>query len=254
VRGVVLDPAGRPVAGAKLTVVGRDTAGPAPQPATAADGTFAFDLPPPPLGYEPRHVVATAPGFGLGWVAVAGDPITDATVRLADDLPITGKLIDLQGKGVAGATVAVDDVRDGPPGAFDAMLANWKKSADAQEAAAGRLNRAIWNRGSLARTFRTTTAADGTFTLTGFGKDRVVTLLVTGDGIAHTYAAVATRTGFDPTGAPRTPLRLYPPAFTLPVSPDKPITGVVRDAATKAPLAGVRVSGTSAFDNLENLP
>src|SRR5262249_55376999 len=62
------------------------------------------------------------------------------------------------------------------------------------------------------------------------------------------YAAVATRTGFDPSGAPRTPLRLYPPNLTLAVNPDKPITGVIRDEATKAPLPGIRVAGAAHGD------
>jgi hypothetical protein len=90
--------------------------------------------------------------------------------------------------------------------------------------------------------FRTTTAVDGTFTLSGLGKDRVVTLRITGPGIADTFAAVATREGFDPSGAPRTPLRLFAPRIDLVVSPDKPATGIVRDEKTKTPLAGVRVS------------
>jgi hypothetical protein len=98
--------------------------------------------------------------------------------------------------------------------------------------------------------FGTTTAADGTFTLTGFGADRVVTLLVTGPGLADTYAAVATRTGFDPAGARRSPLRLYPPDLRLATAPDKPITGVVCDADTGKPVAGVRVAGASLVHDL----
>jgi RNA polymerase sigma factor (sigma-70 family) len=250
VSGRVLDPEGKPVAGARLTVVDDITAGPAPVPATGTDGRFAFSLPRPILGYRSRHVLASAPGFGVDWIEVAGEPLSDATLHLTADLPIHGKLIDLQGQPVAGATVAVADVHTGPPGAFDEMLKNWKKSADEQDQAARKLNKYISNRGSLAQSFHTTTAADGTFTLAGFGKDRVVTLLISGTGIASTYAAIATRTGFDPSGAPRTPLHLYPPEFTLALSPDKPVTGVVRDAVTKAPLAGVRVCGTSAMENI----
>ena len=51
-----------------------------------------------------------------------------------------------------------------------------------------------------------------------------------------------------PSGAPRTSRRLYPPNFTLAVGPDKPVTGVVRDAATGVPLPGVRVRGASRVD------
>jgi RNA polymerase sigma factor (sigma-70 family) len=246
VRGRVLDPDGKPVAGARLMVFGLDNAKPTPQPSAGADGRFAFELP-PPHGYGARKILAAAPGFGLDWIEVGGQPLTDATLRLTADLSIRGKVIDLQGQPIVGARVAVYDVHTGPPGAFDEMLKKWKKSPDEQDKAARKLDKYLWNHDSVARAFRTTTAANGTFTLTGFGKDRVVTLLITGPGIANTYAAIATRTGFDPSGAPRTPLRLYPPDFTLAVSPDKPVTGVVRDAVTKAPLAGVRVYGTSVL-------
>src|SRR5262249_57799637 len=118
--------------------------------------------------------------------------------RLVPDLPITGRVIDLQGKPIADALVVVHDIHAGPPGAFDDMLKNWKKSAKEQEQAAHKLDRYLWNRGGLGQVFRATTDADGSFALSGFGKDRVVTLLVRGLGIADTYSAVATRTGFDP--------------------------------------------------------
>jgi RNA polymerase sigma factor (sigma-70 family) len=247
VTGRVLDPEGKPVAGAKFAVIDDEDGAPVPDLVSGADGRFAFQLPYPKGVRNPRPVVASAPGFGIDWVM---EPRDDAVFHLVPDLPITGKVIDLEGKPVAGATVAVSDVHAGPPEAFDELVKNWKKSARDQDHAAGKLDRHIWNRGGLGRVFRTTTAKDGTFTLTGPGKDRVVTLLVTGNGIADTYAAVATRDGFDPAGAPRSPMRLYPSKPGLVVSPDKPITGVVRDGDTGDPLPGVRVSGASAMNDL----
>jgi RNA polymerase sigma factor (sigma-70 family) len=247
VAGQVVGPDGQPVAGANLTVINDALAAPAPQRQTGPDGRFAFRLPRPPQR-GPWHVVASAPGHGVDWVAVSAAP--QLTLRLVPDLPIAGRVIDLQGKPVAGATVAVDNIHTGPLGAFDELLKNWKKSAREQGETADKLDRSLWNRGALGKAFHATTATDGTFTLAGFGKDRVVTLLVTGSGIADTYAAVATRTGFDPRGAPRTPLHLYPPSFTLTAAPDKPVTGVVLDATSKAPLAGVRVTGTALIDDL----
>jgi RNA polymerase sigma factor (sigma-70 family) len=251
VRGKVLDPDGKPVAGATFTVIDDEDGTPVPDIKSGPDGRFAFQIPHPyPQGIvrNPRQVVASAPEFGLEWIS---EPREDAVYKLVHDHPIAGRIIDLQGKPVAGATVAVQDVHAGPAGAFDELVKNWKKSKKEQDAAARKLDRAIWNRGGLGRAFHTKTAADGTFTLSGFGKDRVVTLLVTGVGIADIYAAVATRAGFDPAGAPRTPNRLYPAKFDLVVSPDKPITGVVRDADTGAPLAGVRVAGASMVGELQ---
>jgi RNA polymerase sigma factor (sigma-70 family) len=242
VSGRVLDPDRKPVAGAKFTVIDDETGTPVPKVTSGADGRFTFQIPYPQTVRNPRQVVASAPGFGVDWIS---EPREDAVFRLVPDLPITGRVIDLQGKPVAGAIVAVDNVHAGPSGAFDEMVKNWKKSANEQEKAAHKLDRYIWNRGGLGQAFHNKTAADGTFTLSGFGKDRVVTLFVSGCGIADTYAAVATRAGFDPSGAPKTPLRLYPPNFTLVVDLDKPVTGVVRDETTKAPLPGTRVTGAS---------
>ena len=242
VSGRVVNPDGRPVAGAKFFVIDDETGTAVPQAKSGADGRFAFQLPYPREVRNPRQVVATAPGYGVAWLS---EPRTDAVFRLVPDLAITGRVLDLQGKPVAGATVAVHNVHAGPPAAFDEMLKNWKKSTEEQQRTAGKLGASIWNRGGLGQAFHATTAADGTFTLSGMGKDRVVTLLIRGTGIADTFADVATREGFDPTGAPQGILRLYPPKFSLVVAPDKPITGVVRDEVTKEPLAGVRVMGTA---------
>jgi RNA polymerase sigma factor (sigma-70 family) len=247
VNGRVVGPDEQPIAGATFALIDDENGSAVADAKSGADGRFQFRLPPAPEGRNPRQVVATAPGFGVDW---AQEPRADAVFRLVPDLPITGRAIDLQGRPVAGAEVAVQDVRIGPPGAFDGLMKHWKQSAQEQEQAAQKLDRSVWNRGGLGRVFRTATAADGTFTLAGMGRDRVVTLLISGAGIADTFAAVATRAGFDPAGAPRTPLRLYPPDFTLAVSPDKPIAGTVRDGATGAPLAGVRVAGSALVDQL----
>jgi RNA polymerase sigma factor (sigma-70 family) len=243
--GRVVGPDNRPVAGAKFAVIAEETGAPVPQVVSGSDGRFTFQLPRFREVRNPRQVVAWARGFGVDWLS---EPRTDAVFRLVPDQPITGRVIDLQGKPVVGATVAVHNVHAGPPGAFDELAKNWNKSADEQERVAGKLDRYIWNLGGLGQAFHTTTAADGTFTLVGMGRDRVITLLVSGAGIADTFVDVATRQGFAATGGPRDGRHLSPPKFTLVTAPDKPITGVVRDEATKAPLAGVRVTGAALVD------
>jgi RNA polymerase sigma factor (sigma-70 family) len=248
VSGRVVDPDGRPVAGAKFAVIDDETGTPVSQIASDPEGRFTFRMSRPHSVRNPRQVVASAPGFGVDWVS---EPRDNAVFHLIPDLPITGRVIDLQGRPVAGARVAVHNVHTGPAGAFDELLKNRKKSAREEEQAARKLDRYLWNRGGLGQVFHATTAADGTFTLSGLGKDRVVTLLISGAGIADTFADVATRPGFDPSGAPRSPLRLYPPNFSLVVAPDKPVTGVVRDEKTRRPLRGVRVAGASLVSLLE---
>ncbi|HKB04377.1 MAG TPA: sigma-70 family RNA polymerase sigma factor [Gemmataceae bacterium] len=253
VSGRVLDPDGKPVAGASFAIIDDETGAPVPKIVSGADGRFAFDLPYPPTVRNPRQVVASAPGLGLDWLS---EPRADAVFRLVPDQPITGKVVDLQGKPVAGATVAVHNVHVGPAGAFDELLKNWSKSAEDLERTAGKLDRTIWNRGGLGQAFHTRTAADGTFTLSGLGRDRAVTLLVTGPGLADTFADVATRKGVDLSDAGPaarrmrasgrgSSVRLYAPEFSLVVGPDKPIAGVVRDGPTGTPLSGVRVTGAS---------
>jgi len=242
VSGRVLGPDGKPVAGAKFAVIDDEDGAALAGPKSGQDGRLAFALPYPPTVRNPRQVVASAPGLGLDWLS---EPRDDAVFRLVADAPITGRVIDLQGKPVAGATVAVANIYAGPPGAFDAFLEAWKKSAKDHEHVEAKLDRHLFNRGGLGQVLRAMTNRDGAFTFTGLGKDRVVTLLVSGPGIAHTFAAVATRPGIDLAAAPRGPTRLYPPTFTLAVAPDKPITGVVRDEQTQKPVPGVRVVGAA---------
>ncbi|HKB05829.1 MAG TPA: sigma-70 family RNA polymerase sigma factor [Gemmataceae bacterium] len=258
VAGKVVDPDGKPVAGAKFAIIDDEIGAPVPKVATGADGRFAFEMAYPKGVRNPRQVVASAPGFGLEWLS---EPREDSVFKLVPDQPITGRVIDLQGKPVAGATVAVHNIHAGALGAFDALLKTWKASAEERDAAAGKLDRSIWNRGGLGLAFQVKTGADGKFTLSGLGADRVVTLLVSGTAIADTFADVVTRKGFDPAGvapAPKrkrgdvraNPLQLHAPDLSVVVGPDKPVTGVVRDAETGAPLPGVRVAGAAVAGEL----
>jgi RNA polymerase sigma factor (sigma-70 family) len=247
VSGRVVDPDGKPVAGAKFAIIADEVEERIAEVKSGADGKFTFAMSYPKEVRNPRQVVASAPGFGVDWIS---EPREDAVFKLVPDLPIMGRVIDLQGKPVRGASVALHNIHAGTPEAFDALVKNWKKSADEQDKVAGKLERSIWNRGGLGEAFHTTTAADGSFTLAGCGKDRVVTLRISGAGIADTFADVVTQTGFDPKSAPKTPMRLYPPTFDLVVNPDKPVTGVVRDEATQKPLAGIRVIGAAMLGEL----
>src|SRR5207253_9091276 len=107
VSGRVLDPDGKPVAGAKFAIIDDEAGAAIPQLASDAEGRFAFELPRTREVRNPRQVVASAPGVGLAWLS---EPRDNAEFRLVPDLPITGRVIDLQGQPVAGATVAVRDI------------------------------------------------------------------------------------------------------------------------------------------------
>ncbi len=112
VRGQVVGPDGRPMAGAtviawrwrpdgpriddehvsrKASVIGRKTTGP--------DGRYEFYFETAEVATAAR-VIAIAPGAGLGYRG------KDDEIRLsAGDLPIAGRLVDLEGRPVAGAKV-----------------------------------------------------------------------------------------------------------------------------------------------------
>src|SRR5262249_2168620 len=118
VSGRVLDESGRPVAGAKLSLwSGKGKIRPAG--ATGTDGNFRV-----PLGKaDPKAKVSVqCTGQGLDWIDLAGRPAGDVTLRLGTDVPIQGRVLDLEGRPVAGARVAVVDVHKSSEGNLDAYL------------------------------------------------------------------------------------------------------------------------------------
>src|SRR5581483_7395772 len=126
VRGRVLDPDGKPIAGAKVYLLywnfpGRPL-GKAPPKVwaeTGPDGRFSFTVAPRDLG----ELYVTAAGYGPGWVIKPANlqetwPIEEnQEIRLArDDVPVHGRLLDLQGQPVAGATIRVFTLQASPDG------------------------------------------------------------------------------------------------------------------------------------------
>ncbi len=112
-QGHVVDPNGKPFAGAKVflhdfkdTMAGTPLE---PRATTGADGRFRFMVEKSHydrVAFEPwkyTPVVAVAAGFGLGVSdSEKPDANRDVTVLLArDDVPIRGRLIDLEGRPVA---------------------------------------------------------------------------------------------------------------------------------------------------------
>ena len=100
-----------------------------------AEGRFHFELDKAssdwPHGDEPAwhkaQIAAAAPGFAMAWVD-AGSLVKggEATLRLVrDDVPIRGRVLDTQGRPVAGATVQLRRIGVVKQGVdLDAMLAS----------------------------------------------------------------------------------------------------------------------------------
>jgi RNA polymerase sigma factor (sigma-70 family) len=229
VSGRVLDPQGRPLVGARLYVGYavrrfaqdfhlRPTAYPR-RATSGADGRFHFRFAPSELDARSLDdsrpaVAAVADGYGPEWAEV-GEPGRGAelTLRLVEDLPVQGRIVDQSHKPVAGAEIVVVDVRSEGP------------------------HPRTWRGPFPERLPGTKAGADGRFLLTGLGRARLVALAVDGPAIRHEFLGVATR----PAAAGPPEGGAYGATFEYRAPPAQPIRGVVRDQVTGRPVAGVRV-------------
>jgi RNA polymerase sigma factor (sigma-70 family) len=258
VRGRVLDPKGKPVAGAQLIFV-YATAYKYPDKVWATSGTdggFQFSLPEAalkdPMWQESRqytYVVASAGGLGTGMAHVTPRNAGDVNVQLvSDDVPVDGRVLDLQGQPVVGATVRINDRLDFPR-AGD--LSGWLEALRVDKRNPGQADGThLISLYSLAfvRMFPpVTTGPDGRFRIRGLGRERVVSLRVEGPTIVTSEISVMTRAEApirlprEKNRADRRPLTHYGARFDLVVPPTKPVVGVVRDRDTGKPLADVTV-------------
>jgi RNA polymerase sigma factor (sigma-70 family) len=235
VSGRVVDPDGKPVAGAYVFV--RPAGGKEPARVTVktdAEGRFTLSVPGVPIDVI-TTIAATADGFAAAWGSWAGKPPGDLTLTLAkDDLPIRGRVLDLQGKPVAGASITVRAVHAFPDEGPKAYL-DWLAGLRARPAHNTLIGAPP---GAIAEA---TTGADGAFRLRGIGRDRVAQLLVTGPGIVHESIYSVTVPAIDPW--PTRAGKTYPATFDHLSPPSRPIRGTARDADTGETIPGLRVNG-----------
>jgi RNA polymerase sigma factor (sigma-70 family) len=247
VRGRVLDPKGKPVAGAKLYLAkstGLAWKGPAPsqQAVSGPDGCFQFAIARSELETGvaekmqwPAQVMAVAEGHGCDWAKV-GSAAEELTLRLVEDVPIRGRIFDPDGRPVVGAKLT--------------MLRVWTTRGDDLGSALEAIRKGEryesvkdWTGPLPGQPAVLTTGADGRFRLTGVGRERLVQFKVEGPAIASTYlGTVMTRAAAKVTGL-RMPI--YGASFDYVGIASRPIRGVVRDQDTGKPLAGVHVEGGS---------
>jgi RNA polymerase sigma factor (sigma-70 family) len=246
IKGRVLDTEGKPLAGARVFLLPKQHPTKPDRPVRATtdqQGRFRFPVRAADFGPQDQVVLAAAAkGFGLDWIDVdAKSKSEEITLRLvADDVPITGRVLDLEGRPVAGVTVDVMRVARTPEGQ---TLAKWverhirDKGGYAWEASLQAIRSDL-----LDLTEKTTTDAEGKFRLTGFGRDRVLRLKIHGPTIEHLLVWTMTRPG-PAKGFVSGDLGFYAANFDLLVGPTKPIIGTVRDKRTGKPLAGMAVEG-----------
>jgi RNA polymerase sigma factor (sigma-70 family) len=246
---LVLGTDGKPVAGATIRRMTMNRAGSSTETLlgkTDAQGRFEAEVLP--------HSVysAVVEGAGIIW----SGPINstqDLVLKLPAPKTIKGRLVDLQGKPIARARVTVvsmaatqnDDLtalynayRVNPEWVFDSQTVSLPGQATGVPKA-------------------TPTDADGRFELTGVGLRQVVTLRFDAEGAEAARVVVFA----DPEFATRMRLpsenekgmqfskyrtATYGLEFTHAARPDHLITGVVTDAVSGKPLAGVKVEGTAS--------
>ena len=155
-------------------------------------------------------------------------------------MPVEGRVLDLQGRPVAGATIGVLRVQLPTGGNLDA----WIDGARRLENAQGGLRE--WKEPAGAPS--ATSGPDGRFRLVGFPRDAVVTASIRGPGIETSEIHLVTRDlpTFRLPLFPRGPVNIYYGArFDHVAAPLRPIVGTVRDQDTGAPISGVRITGTA---------
>jgi RNA polymerase sigma factor (sigma-70 family) len=261
VRGRVLGPDGKPVAGAKIVLPvykKEDDYDVIEVATTDEEGSFEGKVPAPKEGVPfGRMLVARAAGFGPDWLDLDAVPTESAvTFKLVKaEVVVRGRVLTLEGKPVAGATVRLTALSAPNTGDLTPVFKLWQTN---HPRAAALVPKHLRNSPAtgLPRTLKTD--ADGRFEIKGAGDGRLLSVSVEGDTIEHASVRVATVADFDPKTVPAAPKRppglappppappLYGPKFDHPARPTQIITGVVRDKKTGKPLADVGVTGRAS--------
>ena len=269
IHGRVLDPDGKPFAGARVYAYVPDPDGratpsspraPKPDAISHADGRFQFAIPDPGFSrdhvqerWEDPMVAALARGFGPAWSPIASaDDARDLTLKLVkDDVPIDGRIVNLEGRPGPGRDrpsrhpLGLGRTETSPPG-----RPRWPKT------------KTIYDRPGLHHTmvpdlelyrwindFAATTDADGRFRMTGIGRERVVSLWFEGPTIASDFVYHLARTRPGPTYTVAVEknkpeygtIVYYGATFEHAAAPTRPIEGTVRDKDTGRPIAGISI-------------
>ncbi|MEZ6033172.1 MAG: M56 family metallopeptidase [Planctomycetaceae bacterium] len=268
VRGTVLKPDGSPAAGATvrsaaIVFASMKTLLPAGfKPAMTTvkaeqDGRFEIAVHRHPFGdFDPKGtmfdklwmetpVAASLDGFGGDCIRYREiDQPDNVVLTLVEDMPLHGRVVDLEGQPIAGVPVAIGGLARTTSG----DLSNWLNAITAGEDAQNAYRHISHSMDPelLGVPEYVTTDSNGEFVVHGIGRERMVTLQFVGDKIALQTVSAVTRE------MPSTKRTLFGSAteqvfgstFVFSASPSQPVEGIVVDAETQQPLAGVAVEGT----------
>ncbi|QDT28420.1 Regulatory protein BlaR1 [Gimesia panareensis] len=167
---------------------------------------------------------------------------------VTDDVPLTGTVVDIEGQPVTGARLQVTQLHATESGSLDDWeQAAQKPGADFYETRMLLIKSLGNDVGGATLEYIPSVVTDrnGRFTFKGLGHERIVKLLISGPGIATSYAFARTRQGkaIELPMQARNPssetIVYHPSEFTHVAGPSLPVIGVVRDAKTRQPLPGV---------------
>lgn len=255
-QGQVVDLDGKPVAGARLYLLGGDGKDQAPakvRATTDRDGRFRLTA-----ACAQATLVAVADGYALDWITDFRNPDRLDLGLVKDDVPVTGRILDLQGKPVAGVTLKPHALKAPLTGKLDSWLEATKvRKGAGVPPESEQMSLAFWLP-ALADLFpRITTDADGRFRISGVGRERVIALIVEGPRVETQEINVVTRAGVTPFQLPswggffdpQTQVHYYGADFEHVSPPCRPVAGTVRDRVTGKPVAGavVRAEATVGY-------
>jgi hypothetical protein len=265
IQGRVLGPDGEPKAGAKLMWFGEDDKV-SPLGVSGADGRFTIAVPVASKqrsrleDYHPAYLIAQGDDHGIDFLSSGRvNPGKAVELRLVKDHVIRGRIVNTEGKPVAAARVGVKVMHVYEK--LDTFLTAWMKYHSWVWVPDGQKRQ--WARAAMLLT--TTTDADGRFALHGVGDERVVTIHVSGTGIADAELTVVNRAGFDPKAHNQAVLDktamhfgggyqelLYGPDLAIVAEAGKVVRGIVKadDSGKGQPGAAVWLTRLSASETL----
>ena len=208
--------------------------------------------------WNEARLLAVASGFGLGLSdSKQPDASHDVTLKLVpDEVPITGRLVDLEGRPVVGAFVGVSSISASPSGSLEAWIDGARLGREVSyQLEQMHLPVDVYLGESPSPIPPARTDQGGRFRIEGLGRDRIAGLIIKGDSVRQARLKVMTRRG-DAIRArsndsrPNPSFETYQPAqFQLSVAPGRVIVGTVRgkdngESIKHAHIAGIHRLGS----------
>jgi len=164
-----------------------------------------------------------------------------------DDFPLRGRVVDLEGRPVAGARVTVEQIWSSSTD----DLSDWESAARSEKHDENSLRQLLQKHlvnGTVLGQLIAPAVSDkaGRFTIRGLGRDRLVKLQIRGPSVESAVINARTRPGARIVvaglrGRP-TETRYEGPEFVHVAAKSRPVTGTVTNIASRQPIANVVVS------------